>query len=78
MDNKDNDDSQSYETPWAKFCYSYFGDTISTTNTLRLSTLTPPRKGYICFKIEGESAHVAKCVKSRALIKVIKSIFDIN
>ena len=44
MDNKYNDDSQSYETTWGKFRSSYFGDTISTTTTLRSSTLTPPGK----------------------------------
>ena len=44
IDYKDNDDSQSYETPWGKFRSSYFGYTISTTTTLRSSTLTLPGK----------------------------------
>ena len=50
-DGKDNDDSQSYDTPRKKFRYSYFGDTISTTTTPKLSKLTPSGKEYTCFKI---------------------------
>ena len=54
MDNKENDDSQSYDIPWGKFCSSYFGDTISTTTTPRSSALTPPGKEYLFFNLEGK------------------------
>ena len=57
---------------------SYFGDTIPTTTTPQSSTLPPPEKEYICFQIEVECAYSSKCGKSRALIKVLKWIFDID
>ena len=78
MDNKENDDSQSYDIPWGKFCSSYFGDTISTTTTPRSSALTPPGKEYLCFQTERESDHTAQCAKSREFIKVLKAIIDIE
>ena len=77
-DVKDNDDSQSYETPRKKFSYSYFGDTITTTATLKFSTLTSPGKEYLCFKIKEKGDHSTQCAKSRASIKVLKSIFKTN
>ena len=33
---------------------------------------------YLCPKIEGESAHASKRAKPRALIKVLKEIFEID
>ena len=45
MEGKDNDGSQSYETPWKNNCRSsYFGDIITTTTTPQSSTLPPPVK----------------------------------
>ena len=32
----------------------------------------------MCFKIEGKISHAAQCDKSRALIKVLKAIFEID
>ena len=47
-DSKDNDDSQSYEAPWAEggggVRSSSFGDKITTTTTPQLCTLSPPEK----------------------------------
>ena len=44
-DVKDNDDSQSFETPKKNNFYSsYFGDTITTTITPHLPTMPPPGK----------------------------------
>ena len=40
--------------------------------------MTPPGKEYIYFQIEGKSFHEAQCAKSIALIKVLKSIFEID
>ena len=37
--------------------------------------IPPNRKYYLCFQIDGESARVAQCEKSRALTKFIYSIF---
>ena len=56
--------------------YFSFGDTITTTITQRLSTLSQPGKEYLCFQIEEKSAHAAQCAKSRALIIVLKVTFD--
>ena len=76
MDGNYNDDSQSYDTPQrGKYCYSSFGDTITTTITSQYSTLSPPGELYLCFHIEGGSAHAAQCAKSRELIKVLKAKF---
>ena len=49
---KDNDDSQSFETPMKNNCsYSSFGDTISTTTTPHISILPQPGKNiYIAPK----------------------------
>ena len=42
---KDNDDSQSFETPRKNnFSYSSFGNTITTTTTTRSSKIPPPGK----------------------------------
>ena len=62
-----------------KNCCSYsFGDTISTTNTPKLSTLPPPGTEYMCFQTEGGSAHAEQFDQSRSLIKVLKAIFYID
>ena len=76
MEGRDNDGSQSYETPWKNNCRSSsLGDIITNTTTPQYSTLHPPIKYYICFQIEVKSAHAAQCDKSRALIKVLKALF---
>ena len=72
----DNDDSQSFETPRKNI--SCFDDTITTTTTLNSSKLPPPGKLNLCFQTEGKTVRSAQCDKSRALIKVLKSIFEID
>ena len=73
-----NGDSQLFETPRKNNFSSYcFGDTIATATTPSLSTLPPPEI-YICFKTEGRTVWSSQCAESRALIKVLKSIFEIE
>ena len=43
-DGKDNDYSQSYDTPQKKTRSSSYGDKITTTTTPLSSTLPPPEK----------------------------------
>ena len=72
-DVKDNDDSQSFETPRKNNCsYLYFGDTLTTTTTPCSSTLPPNGKQFLRFKIDGESFYSEKIYKSRASIKDMK------
>ena len=53
-DGKDNDDSQSFETPRENNSRSsYFDDKISTKTTPRSSTLPSPGNKYLCFQNEG-------------------------
>ena len=40
--------------------------------------LPPAVKDYVCFKIDGKSAQVAKCVKSRIMTKVIDCVISID
>ena len=55
---KENYYSKSYETHQKNnCCSSSYGDTITTLTKTLLSKLTPPGKEYMCFQIEGESAH---------------------
>ena len=50
MDEKDNDDSHSFETPQENNCSSSsFGDAITTKTTPRSSTLPPHENQYLCF-----------------------------
>ena len=54
------------------------GNTITTTTTPQLPTMAPSGKQYLCFQVEGESSHAAKCSKSIALIKFLKKIFEVE
>ena len=59
MDGKDDDDSQSLETPQKNNSRSSsFGDTISTKTTPQLSKLHTTGKKYLCFRIEGGVSNV--------------------
>ena len=71
-DGKYNDDSQSFYKPRKENRPFSFGDAITTATTPQLSTLPPPRKGYLGFQIEGNCAHLKQYAKSRALIKDLK------
>ena len=69
---------QRIQTP-----HQFFSKIISVTihNNKKLpilSNLPPPGKYCLCFKTEGENVWAAQCDKSKALIKVIDTIFEIE
>ena len=76
---KYNYDSHSFDMHRKNSCISSsFGDTITAKTTPRSYTLTPPGKEHLCFQTEVKTVWAEKCAKARALIKVLKSIFEID
>ena len=45
---------------------------------MSVKKLTPPGKYFFLFQKDGKSAHVAQCVKSIVVTKVIDNIPDID
>ena len=64
--------------PVEEFLSSFFGDTTTSTTTPQSPKLPRLGKEHLGFQIEWKSAHAAKCVKSKALIKVLRVIFEID
>ena len=78
-DVNNNDDSQTFEIlRKSNIGSSCFDNTLTTTTTKTSSKLTLPGKEYLCFQSEGKTFWAAKCAKSIALTKVLKTTFEIE
>ena len=77
-DGKDNHDSHSYGIPWKNFWSYSFGDKSPPQPHRNFKHCLHLENKDLCLKIEGESAHASKRAKPRALIKVLKEIFEID
>ena len=51
---------------------------MSLLNLNTPTNLPPVGKEYICFQIDGKSAHAAKCVKHRIITKVVDCVISID